>query len=48
MNRRAADVGGQLELASLVSTVDLHWGDLEEELSRDFVHPLPETLLLAG
>ena len=34
--------------ASVVSTVDLHWGDLEAELSRDFVHPLPETLLLAG
>jgi hypothetical protein len=48
VNRRAADMGGQLELASVVSAVDLRWGDLEEELSQDFVHPLPETLLLAG
>jgi hypothetical protein len=48
VNRRAADMAGQLELASLVSTVDLPWGDLEAELSRDFVHPLPESLLLAG
>ena len=48
VNRRAADMGGYLAQASVVSTVDLHWGDLEEELSQDFVHPLAETLLLAG
>jgi hypothetical protein len=48
VNRRAADMVVLLARATVTSTVDMLWGDLEEELSQDFVKPLSEAVLLAG
>jgi len=48
VNRRAAAMADLLERATMTSTVDMLWGDLEEELSQDFVRPLSEALLSAG
>jgi hypothetical protein len=48
VNRRAADMATLLERATMTSTVDMTWGDLEEELSQDFASPLTEALLSAS
>ena len=48
VNRRAVDITVLLERATMTSTVDMLWGDLEEELSQDFVRPLSEAMLSAG
>jgi hypothetical protein len=48
VNRRAVDMTVLLERATMTSTVDMLWGDLEEELSQDFVKPLSEATLFAG
>jgi hypothetical protein len=48
VNRRAVDMTGLLDRASMTSAVEIVWGDLEEELSQDFVTPLSETVLFAG
>jgi hypothetical protein len=48
LNRQAADMVVLLERATMTSTVDMLWGDLEEELSQDFVRPLSEAMPFAG
>jgi hypothetical protein len=48
VNRRAVDMTVLLDQATMTSTVDMLWGDLEEELSQDFVKPLSEAVLFAG
>jgi hypothetical protein len=48
VNRRAVDMTVLLGRATMTSTVGMLWGDLEEELSRDFVKPLPEAVLFAS
>jgi hypothetical protein len=48
VNRQAADMAVLLARATMTSTVDMLWGDLEEELCQDFVRSLSETMLAAG
>ena len=48
VNRRAADMTPLAARATTTSTVDMLWGDLEEELSQDVVKPLSESMLFAG
>jgi hypothetical protein len=48
VNRRAVDMTALLHRATMTSTVDMLWGDLEEELSQDFARPLSEAVLFAG
>ena len=48
VNRRGGDTVALLEHAYEKSAVDLLWGDLEEELSHDFVRSRSGTGLLAG
>jgi hypothetical protein len=48
VNRRAADMSVLLEKATMTATVDMLWGDLEEELCQNFVQPLSEAMLFAG
>ena len=47
VNRRGADMVALLEHASTASAVDMLWGDLEEELSQDFVRPRSGAVLFA-
>jgi hypothetical protein len=47
VNRRAADMTALTRGATMTATVDMLWGDLEEELSQDFVTPLSESLFFA-
>ncbi len=48
MNRRAEAVTALLDRAAMTVTVDLVWGDLEEELCPDLVRPRSDALLSAG
>jgi hypothetical protein len=48
VNRCAAEIAVLLAQATRTATVDMVWGDLEEELSQDFVKPLAEAVLSAG
>ncbi|CCH88237.1 protein of unknown function [Modestobacter italicus] len=48
VNRRAAAVTALLGRAAMTATVDLVWGDLEEELCRDLVRPRSDALLPAS
>jgi hypothetical protein len=47
VNRRGPEMTALLHNALATSSVDLVWGDLEEELSQDFVRPLSEAVLFA-
>ena len=47
VNRRGTDMTALLEHATMTSVVDVVWGDLEEELSQDFVRPRSGAVLLA-
>ena len=46
VNRSAGDVTPWLARAHERGSVDLTWGDLEEELSADFAHPLSDRILV--
>jgi hypothetical protein len=48
VNRCAVDITVLLDRATVASTVDMLWGDLEEELCQDFVRPQSEAMLAAG
>jgi hypothetical protein len=47
VNRPCADVNPLLTRADERASVDMVWGDLEEELSRDFAHPVADLALVA-
>lgn len=47
VNRRGDAIATLLRHAAETSSVDLVWGDLEEELSRDFATPMSEPFLVA-
>jgi hypothetical protein len=47
VNRRGEDTAALLQHATMASTVDMLWGDLEEELSQDFVRPRSGAVLFA-
>jgi len=47
VNRRGEEVTQLLTQADRTSSVDLVWGDLEEELSRDFATPMSGPVLVA-
>ena len=47
VNRRGDDITPLLEHADETSSVSLLWGDLEEELSRDFATPMWDPVLVA-
>jgi hypothetical protein len=46
VNRTAGDVTPWLTRAQERASVDLPWGDLEEELSADFAHPMVHRILV--
>jgi hypothetical protein len=46
VNRTAGDVTPWLTRAQERASVDLPWGDLEEELSADFAHPMAHRILV--
>jgi hypothetical protein len=46
VNRSAGDVTPRLTRAHERGSVDLTWGDLEEELSADFAHPRSNRILV--
>jgi hypothetical protein len=46
VNRSAGDVTPRLTRADERGSVDLPWGDLEEELSADFAHPAFDRILV--
>src|SRR5918993_854470 len=46
VNRNAGDVNPWLTRAHERGSVDLPWGDLEEELSADFAHPAFDRILV--
>jgi hypothetical protein len=48
VNRRGQEMTPFLTHAQRSSSVDMRWGDLEEELCRDFATPLTDTALLAS
>ena len=48
VNRRSAALTPHLEHADGTASLEMPWGDLEEELCQDFARPLPESLLLAS
>jgi hypothetical protein len=48
VNRRAVDVTVLLQRATTATTVDMLWGDLDEELCQDSVRPQSEATLSAG
>jgi hypothetical protein len=48
VNRRAVDVTVLLQRATTATTVDMLWGDLDEELCQDSVRPQSEAMLSAG
>jgi hypothetical protein len=47
VNRRGEDMTGLLDHPIRTSSVDMLWGDLEEELCQDFAKPLSEAVLFA-
>ena len=47
MNRRSEGVTPLLARADEKVTVDMVWGDLEEELSQDFAKPVSDLALVA-
>lgn len=48
VNRAAEVVTPHLEQAVAMATVEMVWGDLEEELCHDFAQPVSESVLLAS
>jgi uncharacterized membrane protein len=48
VNRRGEAVTPLLEHAARSLSVDMLWGDLEEELCQDFVRPLSDRILIAS
>ena len=48
VNRRGEVVTPLLEHAARSASVDMLWGDLEEELCQDFARPLAERVLIAS
>jgi hypothetical protein len=48
VNRRGEALTPHLEHAIASSSVEMVWGDLEEELCQDFARPLSESILLAS
>jgi hypothetical protein len=48
VNRRAVDITVLLQRATMATTVDMLWGNLDEELCQDSVRPQSEAMLSAG